>query len=373
MFTVNTKNWEDGSQVIWIDGTIISKTHHKKMWNATFNWLPVSEKQAFSIARNNQTFLYRFVELLISWRTLSHSQLALFLPDMNVPPFTMDTVNFYGALTRLGLVRVGFLFSQMLSGTISEIFFALCPDTSYNTTTLRRIGLRDNLTHNYLLQRGASSSHIAVKHNTYTAHLAINLYNDSRIRAIGGDGIGGFRYFDPTHTVNQTASMDAAIFPRTGGIIGIETQSTGYVHEKINRWITFLTTTPDIICLWVLIPKTAHYTLNPKVFQNYQTDPRMLSNNIGHRLYWVRWDEWFNPDGTQHANMLGTAHDFLGNTTNILTHPFGTPWDWTVANTWLWDSICTTVNTRYHLDITSMKQPAITLNPGLGLFHVKRT
>ena len=372
MLSVDSRVWQEGSQVIWLTGDIISKSSHKTLWNQSFTWIPVMEKQAVAIVREYQPFVIRLLELLLSWRSLSLSQVEMMCTSIPVPRFDRERVNVWGALVRLGVIRVGFLFSDLVLRDSGEVFVCLSALHDKNYRLLRLLGVADDMAHNYLLSKYIHSPHVAVKHNVYAAHVGWSLYRDSRVRTVGGDGVGGFRYFAPANSVNQAAAMDCVVFPRQGGVLGIEVQSDARIFDKMERWIHFLSVVPDMWCLWLIIPNASHQTMNPRVFTRYQSDSRLLTHQIGTRLLWANWSDWFTPEGLKRSHGWGIVHDFLGHTLPVLDTVKGDTWDWSPASTWLWYSVCSTISTHYHLDVTTMKPPAALLNPGIGLFQIKR-
>lgn len=367
--------WMGQSDCDWVKAGAIKRMgeeNQAKALSMRFPWIPVDADTARTMIQNNREAVLSIIGALMSWRNCTVSQLQAGLSRYPVPDFDRFTPNLYGAMTRMGILNVGFSHREYYERVfIPEIWLGLTGSKAlvYKVT---RMAAGYGFPLGAILRSGPGN-HQYARHNTYVSHAGLAFAHDPQIKYTAGDGWALFRSIDPQAVGEMNSHFnnvpDLIAFTDTGLTAAVEVQSAVIdVKKKLQAWVDFLAHSPmsrrGLVCVWLLIP-TAHMgmaNLQP-IFES-ATD--MTGITVGEppvsaRIGWAEWSDWFDETGTP-TERFGTFTDLLGQQRNIHSNEWGPlpdTADFSTLTDWGWNLMNRRILTEFGWDTSTWRKPAL--------------
>lgn len=359
------KMWGFGSDVDWVRGDYVNSIANIGKFAGMNPWVVSNKHVAEAMVRQSAEQVVSILGALISWRVCTVNQLRAGLAVGDVPPFTRDKPNLYGAMCRLGYVNVGFSPRERLEGMVTgEVWLCVGNDSKMVRRVLSVVRSEPWLKGVLTASRLVSLRQHA-RHNTYAAHLGLVASRDERTKLITGDGWGAFRLIDAQATreagLAASSATDVALLTQDNVLAGIEVQaSSGDFLKKMRNWSKLLAFSPmsrrGLVCVWLLIRQTSSWSYpRSSSYVNAlasEAESAVGNPNVGSRMGVALWEDWF--DGGLPTAEFGSYTDIFGVRRSIYDPQWKefTPevrdpktvgeWGWTemrdiVARDWGWD------------------------------------
>lgn len=372
------KLWALGSDADWIYGDYIHDMISNDMMRETPAWMVRRERSAAKMVRDHSATVLAILGSLMAWRVLTVSQMQAGLAaDADIPDFLRDIPTLWGAMTRLGLIDIGFSPRERVEGIeVNQVWVAL----GKNSKLVRRVGgiLGDKVTGSdrwitaTLFSGSGFFSRRHARHNTFTAHAALSAIHNPNVKLVTGDGWGSFKRIDPRAygdaNLSALSAADAVILTHQHTTCCLEVQAAGIQNKgKIENWLSFISHSPmrrrGLLCVWLTIPASngIHPNLTNDLLNAGRTPTASVGDpSAGQRIGLASWDEWFDPDGLA-TDAFGTYQDLFGERRSVFSG-----WDGCVperwgnvedAGNWGWDEVRSVIARDWGLDASAWRLP----------------
>lgn len=356
--------WKAGSAADWYKGNDMHAMEHPGVFARTHPWFVANELFAESMVKTNRELVSSILGALLSWKTCTVGQLRAGLSVKGAPAFERDEPNLYGAMSRLGIINVGFSQAERLYGrTVNHVWLSPSNSPKLINRAMKLYGMekwmRDTMAVSYY-----AGNRFHVRHNTYAAHAGLMLARDGRVRFASGDGWGKFRSVDPQAAaeskVGKACSTDVVALCGNNVLAGIEIQaSNSELDKKLRNWARMLAYSPmerrGLVCVWLQIPKANEgYESFNAAMQRARSMTEMVVGDptVSQRMGVAAWNEWFErgvPTARfgEYTDMGGARRSIFddgwrGSTPQVRDVREVGEWGWDVARdiirkNWGWD------------------------------------
>lgn len=359
--------WRGSSDVDWIRGDEVYRSDHQRSIAQLHPWYVANRVFAEAMVRANRAHVLNIVDALISWQTCTVSQLQGGLAVGEVPTFTRDVPNLYGALVRLGALNVGFARYERVTGEQCSETWVTLGNRAKLVKDLLKLVSADQWQHKMYAENRVVLSRPHARHNTIASHVGLMLSRDPRVQFTNGDGYGGFRYIDrlalDESGMERMSCTDVLAMCDNNVFAGIEVQvHADGTEQKMRNWARFLAHSPmqrrGLVCVFLFVKDTqrgAYPAVSTAVEHvGGMAEMMMGEPSVAARLGWARWEDWFDEQTGQPVERFGSYTDMLGAARSLFDEHWRsvTPVvrDPRVVRDWGWENVRRQLSAEWGVD-----------------------